>query len=224
MAEGKKSVIIYSDLIHTVKKLPREKAGDLLMVILEYINDLNPVVEDPFVDLAFEPIKQQMKRDLKKWVAIKDKRSEAGKASAEAKKAAKESEQTLTNSTSVESVKQIQQEPTSSTVTGNVNDTVTVNGNDKKDDDEKGKKSPSSTIYSITVFEKVEIADNEFTLLACRRSGKTIAEVKLLFDEFIKDQRAVNKIAWNNEVDAKTHFHNWIAKKKGSSTGRTLVH
>lgn len=85
------------------------------------------------------------------------------------------------------------------------------------------KHSPSP-IYSIKEFEKVEIAQNEFTMLACRRSGKSIDDVKILFSEFLKDQKAVNKIAWQNEPDAKTHFHNWIAKKKGSSSGRGLVH
>lgn len=128
MAEGKRSVIIYADLIHTVKKMPKEKAGELFMIILEYINDMNPVINDFTIDLVFEPIKQQMKRDLKKWEQIKGKRSEAGKASAEAKKILKETQQVLTNSTSVESVQQIQQEPTNSTVTVNanvnVNDTV----------------------------------------------------------------------------------------------------
>ena len=124
MAEGKASVVIYADLIHTVKKMPKEKAGELFLTILEYINDLNPVIDDLLIEVAFEPIKQQMKRDLKKWEAIKDKRSEAGKASAEAKKLAKENEQTSTKSTSVEIVKQ-----TSTKSTVNVNGNVTVNGN-----------------------------------------------------------------------------------------------
>lgn len=129
MAEGKRSVIIYADLIHTVKKMPKEKAGELFMTILEYINDLNPVIEDFTIDLVFEPIKQQMKRDLKKWESIKEKRSEAGKASAEAKKLAKDVQQTSTKTTSVKSVEQNQQSSTNPTVSVNVNDTVTVNDN-----------------------------------------------------------------------------------------------
>lgn len=130
MAEGKRSVIIYSDLIHTVKKMSNEKAGVLFNVILEYINDLNPVIIDETIDLVFEPIKQQMKRDLKKWEAIKEKRSDAGKASAEAKKAQKEqSQQVLTKSTSVESVQQNQHEPTKSTVSVNANVNGTVINN-----------------------------------------------------------------------------------------------
>lgn len=86
---------------------------------------------------------------------------------------------------------------------------------EKRKDDEKAKnQSSSSKIYSIKEFEKVEIGQNEFTLLATRRSGRRLDEIKTLFDQFIIEQKAVNKIAWKDEPDAKTHFHNWIAKKK----------
>jgi hypothetical protein len=64
MAEGKKSFILYCDLIHTVNKLPDEKAGQLLKLILSYTNDLNPVIDDYILELVFEPIKHQLKRDL----------------------------------------------------------------------------------------------------------------------------------------------------------------
>jgi ribosomal protein L11 len=67
MATDKKSFILYCDLIHTVNKLPDETAGKLLKHILAYVNDLNPETEDLLVEVAFEPIKQVMKRDLKKW-------------------------------------------------------------------------------------------------------------------------------------------------------------
>ena len=67
MAEGKKSFVLYADLIHTVKKMPMGKRGELLTIILEYVNDLNPSTDDIIVDLVFEPIKRQMKRDLKSY-------------------------------------------------------------------------------------------------------------------------------------------------------------
>ncbi len=65
--KDKQSFILYADLIHTVKKMPVEKAGKLFMTILEYVNDQNPEPKDMVVDLVFEPIKQQLKRDLIKW-------------------------------------------------------------------------------------------------------------------------------------------------------------
>lgn len=78
MAENKKSFVLYTDLIHTVKKLPKDKVGELFLAILGYVNDLDPPVDDVMVDLVFTPIKAQLKRDLEKWNDIKEKKSESG--------------------------------------------------------------------------------------------------------------------------------------------------
>ena len=77
--ENKKSFVLYTDLIHTVKQLPDDKAGLLFKHILSYVNDENPEAEDFIVKIAFEPIKQQLLRDLDKWKTNLDKKSEAGK-------------------------------------------------------------------------------------------------------------------------------------------------
>ena len=67
MAVGKKSFLLYADIISTVEQLPNEKAGELFKMILEYVNDKNPIAEDLLIKIAFEPIKQQLKRDLNKY-------------------------------------------------------------------------------------------------------------------------------------------------------------
>ena len=82
MAKDKKSFILYSDAIHTVEKLSDTDAVQLLKHLLRYVNDQNPTTENPLVEIAFEPIKQQLKRDLVKFEDVKVKRSEAGKAGA----------------------------------------------------------------------------------------------------------------------------------------------
>jgi len=82
MAKDKKSFILYSDAIHTVEKLSDTDAGQLLKHLLRYVNDQNPTTDNPLVEIAFEPIKQQLKRDLVKFEDVKVKRSEAGKAGA----------------------------------------------------------------------------------------------------------------------------------------------
>jgi hypothetical protein len=79
MAANKKSFILYTDLIHTVSKMPNDKAGELFKHILKYVNDENPETEDLIIQLTFEPIKQQLKRDLKDWESQRNIRSEAGK-------------------------------------------------------------------------------------------------------------------------------------------------
>ena len=124
MAEDKKSFVLYSDQRSIIEMLPDDKAGILLTHIFAYVNDENPINNDPLIMLAFEPIKLQMKRDLIKWLATKGVRSTAGKASAEARRLLKESQQSSTNLTNVDFV---QQSSTNPTVNVTVNDTVTVN-------------------------------------------------------------------------------------------------
>lgn len=59
--------------------MPREKAGDLFMHILEYVNDMDPTTDDLIIQLTFEPVKQQLKRDLEAWENELDKKSSGGK-------------------------------------------------------------------------------------------------------------------------------------------------
>ncbi len=79
MAEEKKSFVLYVDLIHTIRKLPDDKAGALFKHILRYVNDENPITDDFIVDLTFEPIKNQFKRDLKKWEKSREDKSYNGR-------------------------------------------------------------------------------------------------------------------------------------------------
>ncbi len=82
MAKDKKSFILYCDAIHTIEKLSDTDAGQLLKHLLRYVNDQNPTTDNALVEIAFEPIKQQLKRDLIKFEGVKVSRSEAGKAGA----------------------------------------------------------------------------------------------------------------------------------------------
>lgn len=106
--------MLYVDLIHTVRKMPKDKAGELFMTILEYVNDESPEVQDPYVDLVFEPVKHQLKRDLARWEDIRKKRSDAGKSSASKRT------QTDQKSTLVDKSKEV----STVNVSVNVNDNV----------------------------------------------------------------------------------------------------
>lgn len=77
--EGKKSFILYVDLISVVEKLSNEQAGILFKIIMDYVNDKNPVIHDLLMEVAFLPIKNQLKRDLKIWQEQRKQRSSAGK-------------------------------------------------------------------------------------------------------------------------------------------------
>ncbi len=121
MAENKKSFVLYSDYNEVFNELSDIDAGQLIKHILKYVNDENPITENPIVKVSFIPIKLQLKRDLIKYEDKKEQWSLAGKASAESKRLKKINgiNERTTESTNVENV------TTESTVT--VNDNVTVN-------------------------------------------------------------------------------------------------
>jgi len=85
MADNKKSVLLYCDIIHTVEELDDVDAGLLFKHYLRYINDQNPEPPSKLIKIVFEPIKQNLKRDLKKWEEKMHSRSIAGKAGADAR-------------------------------------------------------------------------------------------------------------------------------------------
>ena len=58
---------MYRDTIHSVNHLTDEQAGKLFKHVLAYVNDEDPQTEDKVILLAFEPIKQYLKRDLRKY-------------------------------------------------------------------------------------------------------------------------------------------------------------
>jgi hypothetical protein len=123
MAKDKTSFVLYSDSKSIIDLLSNEQAGLLLKTLFAYVNDENPIVDDS-IKLVFEMVKLQLKRDLKKWERTKEGRSIAGKASAEARKLLKESQQISTNLTNVDFV---QQTSTNPTVSVSVSDSVNVN-------------------------------------------------------------------------------------------------
>lgn len=108
--KGKLSFLLYADLKSTLDQLPDDVAGRLFKLILDYVNDLDPSTDELVLKVAFEPIKQQLKRDLKEWEKVRGKRSIAGQLSAA---------QRGLFSTSVDSC--------STDVTDNVNVNVNVN-------------------------------------------------------------------------------------------------
>ena len=91
MATDKKSVLLYCDIIHTIEGLEDDEAGRLFKHYLRYINDKNPT-SDRLTELLFEPIKQNLKRDLRKWEDKSERNSIIAKEGWEKRKNANASE------------------------------------------------------------------------------------------------------------------------------------
>lgn len=191
MAKNKKSFVLYADLIGRIEHLTKEEKGTLFQHLLEYVNDLNPTLEDRILIGVWKPIEQQLKRDLKKFEEVKLKRSEAGKRSAELR-ALKKEQQQETNPTSVKSVKQKSTNPTV-----NVNDNVNVSDN-------------VNDINNILLF-KNKLEKDIFYLEQLSMSKKTKPKYIIKFiNEF---QVGYAKKNYPNFGEYKRHFFNWLNKQ-----------
>lgn len=153
MADEKKGFILYADYLSLIKKLvlkDREEntnnSGELFLIILEYVNDLNPEPLNFTIELVFEQIKAQLKRDLVKYEHIKAIRSELGKKGAEVKKQNKAKEAIANLAEAKQAV--------------NVNDNVSVNVNVIKE--EEGKFELHKIFYDKLLKDEAEIEAIEY--------------------------------------------------------------
>jgi hypothetical protein len=195
MAENKKGFVLYADQKSIIDMLSNEKAGELLKHIFSYVNDENPINDDPLINLAFEPIKLQLKRDLQKWEETRTKRSIAGSISAEKRK--QQNQQVLT---SVESVKQTL---TNSTVIVNDNDNVNdnVNVNVIKNNIEERKINFANSLKPFLETFGKEVL-NDFYLYWCehgindkkmRYEKEKSFDISLRLKRWVKNDKNINK-------------------------------
>lgn len=190
--ENKKSFILYCDLIHTIQKLPDDKAGQLLKIILDYVNDKNPVVEDLLLQIAFEPIKHQLKRDLVRWNEFRHKQSENGKLGGRPKKAKPKSQKPKNPSLISESQKSL-----NATVT--VNATVTEEG-------ESGLFAKHAE-FSKLLLQKDSLDKNQIEV----QVRKFITEDTLkIFNAHLHTEKKKHQ----EQQEYNSHFRSWFAKQK----------
>lgn len=195
MANDKKSFLFYVDWGETFKALPDDKAGQLIKHLCAYVNDENPASEDILINAVFVNIKNTLKRDLDKWQGIREKRSEAGKASANKRQQ---------KATSVESVEQT---PTNPTVRATVSVTETVKGTVKV----KGflselKKELKNSYTHINNLRKLyKLSEKEI--------NERMEDFWLLNSETFDQEKTVN--------DARKHFGNWLKIQIATNTTTT---
>lgn len=128
MAAGKKSFVLYADQIHVFEGLSPQEAGELIVHIFRYVNDITPDVPhtNRIVEIAFTPIKHQMKRDLKAWEAELTGKSAGGRKGMQNRW---KSKKTITGDNIVSDVI-----TPVTPITVNVNDNVNVNVTDNVKD------------------------------------------------------------------------------------------
>lgn len=193
MAEGKKAFLIYCDILEQIEGLTNDEAGQLFKHVLRYTNDLNPTCDNRIVSIAFQPIKQQLKRDLRSYENKIGKCSVAGKLSAEKRRLEKLKLQQ--SSTSVESVKQSSTNPT-------VNVNVNVNDNDNDNVFIKSE-FENSSVWKESICRDLKVNPSELENY-CK---EFLTEISLKEHDYEKGSDHENTKA------AKSHFISWLKKK-----------
>ena len=203
MAKDKTSFVLYSDSKSIIDLMSNEQAGLLLKTLFSYVNDENPKI-DTSIALVFEMIKLQLKRDLKKWEQTKEGRSIAGKASAEARKLAKEIQQTSTNPTNVNLV---QQTSTNPTVSVSVNDSVSVNEINKVVIGEKTPKLPTTNKDELFNLRKDKFRNDVSIFL--KEYSKEI--LRAFFDYWTEPNPSKTKMRYELQktFDINLRLKNW---------------
>lgn len=184
MAKDKKSFILYADQCAIFNNLPDEVAGKLIKTIFAYVCDKDPVPDDLLLKVAFEPIKLQLKRDLKDWKQKIKKRSEAGKKGGIKSGESRRSEANVHFASNNEANE-----------ADNVNGIVNVN--DNVNEINKGK---LSLLFSIEECLTIALKDPRWV------KANNVKQIDL--EEFNKvlERRGVYE---KNAADYKTHYANW---------------
>jgi len=199
MAENKESFVLYSDWIGLFNKLPDAKAGKLIKLVFDYVNDKNPETEDILLQVAFEPIKIQLKRDLKKWEAETKQRSEAGKKGGINSGKSRRSEAKRSSASKNEA-----NEADNVNVTVNVNDTVNV----------KEFNTDQNIKFPIEHCLTVAMNDDRWA-----RKNKASPEILAKFNDYLEGQG----IYEFNPLEYKKYFHHWQKKEHGNKAHLGII-
>ena len=232
MAEDKKGFILYADQKELFNQLPNEKAGELIKHIFSYVNDENPITEDLIINLAFTPIKQQLKRDLVKYEDKLEKKSISGREGNLKRwypcvyKLYKETELTLKDAEIMANDRKVSHTDkvlSQSIANIAVNDTVIVNDTDK--DINTNNTPPAKAVVKID-FDKLLLFINKTT----GRSFKTInTKTKNSFKARLKEGYTNSDIqtAIQNSVKDKFHIENnfkWLKPEYYSRSNTLDMH
>lgn len=210
MAKDKKSFLLYTDIHHTLKHLTDVQCGKLFKHLLAYVNDENPELNDTLLKIAFEPIKQSLKRDLKLYNDIREKRSKAGKKSGKVRS-------TKAKRTKRTSVQFDEQKGTNPTV--NVSDSVSVSVSTdvdgKKGAAVKDRSKEINDLCDKFLFEVKKGEHKQATELWKIQNNISGFDLKHLMEDFRTNLITQNKLH-KNTLELRKHFYNFINRKQRS--------
>ena len=130
MKEDRESFIFHKDWYNAISQLDKDLRLELYDAIMRKALYNEPPSLSPMGNLAMSFIEPQIERDFDKWLDIREKRSNAGKAHKGNQYSVMEQmEYKQTNGTSVPTLEQTEQDGTNGTVSVSVSDIVSVDNN-----------------------------------------------------------------------------------------------
>ena len=184
MAENKKGFVLYADQKFIFDDLTNEEAGLLIKHIFSYVNDENPELKDRFLDMAFKPIKLQLKRDLVKYEGVKERNSANARKRWDA-----------TASSGIPKV------PNSTKNADKDNDI------DKGNDTDKDKVIDKDINIIEIWFKDLENSSDLETI--CIRNKFDINQVRIVK---IPEFKKIAELEYPNYIKFVSHFKNWVIK------------
>lgn len=234
MDDIKKSFVLYCDLKHTVNLLTDEQAGVLFKTLFQYVNDENPVITDPFIKLAFEPIKQSLKRDLKKYESKLDKKSKAGILGNLKRWNEDLYDEVNANRITIKKAQSIAESRKASqcdesianiAVSVNVSDSVNDNVNVSVDDEKKKNTDVGKSYFPIEKCKAMYL-ENERVLKAVADNPKN----KITLEQIPKRLMEFNQFLLEASKEIKqyddycSHFKSWHKAEKKATTLKRVRH
>jgi len=207
MAENKNSFIIYTDWKQDFEFLTNEEAGKLIKHLLQFASDENPSIEneDRLLQFAAQKMKAVMKKDLKKYEAVIQKRSEAGKKGGINSGKSRTSKQHEANEANASTSKQNER----------VNDNV--NGNDillekesKYDDDMREENFSEIEKAKNFLKQKKQIQMDRLAM----KYKLSPEHIRLKIDEFIEKKFDWEENTWKDENEMAKNFEFWLDKNR----------
>lgn len=179
MATGKKSFVLYADLLKSVDHLTDEELGRLFKHILEYVNDMNPTLKDRLLLTAWKPIERSLKEDLVKWEKQLEQRRQAGKKSAESRQR---------KSTSVNDRKRA----STDSVTVTVSDTVSTKVDLFLDWFNKQKEKHTGKLGNFKVLSTTDVNNLKQLKKKYNNSDFEVAFCGMMANQWVKENNQAN--------------------------------
>ncbi|GEM_PF-4266687 len=202
MAENKHSFIMYVDWKQDFEFLTDAEAGKLIKHLLQFASDENPSLEneDRLLQYAAQKMKAVMKKDLKKYEEVIQKRAEAGKKGGINSGKSRTSKQNEANEANASKPKQNEHD----------------NDNDNDILLEKESKyvvDVSAEISKISDLKQILKTENPILIDRVKiNNALTSEDLDLKIDEFIEKKVSWGDDNWRNSHDMAKNFEFWLPK------------